>query len=360
MTTNNTNANPCETMEITFRNKFEKLLTDGNRAAIVSAVKKFCSFNADYAIKSLWSLTCGLWADKTLERLELSEEIVGDVTALRNELRYQYELRHPDFLNLDVPSTCLPAFEALKNKTDAIVANVIFGYCISHIHLDANTVQYSLELLSSDAENRYFGGIRSLSARLSYPEATYLKNVHMEIHDLLKALYEDKCQNEVPSGNLPFANLDERIKEAGIQLVPTAAPTAGQKPKRHISGGSTPAVEVNPQATSSTPGTPCGEMVEANNVAKPGTAIPILTVPHEEVSSTASSDAATEINPDTGFASLNAPQILRYQEHFNALLSSEALANLIILRDSGFDLNEIIDKEKKISSFLQVSEDLIA
>lgn len=336
MTTNNTNANPCETMEITFRNKFEKLLTDGNRAAIVSAVKKFCSFNADYAIKSLWSLTCGLWADKTLERLELSEEIVGDVTALRNELRYQYELRHPDFLNLDVPSTCLPAFEALKNKTDAIVANVIFGYCISHIHLDANTVQYSLKLLSSDAENRYFGGIRSLSARLSYPEATYLKNFHMEIHDLLKALYEDKCQNEVSSGNLPFANLDERIKEAGIQLAPNAAPTSRQKTECH-SYGSTPAVEVNPQEPLSTPCTFC-----------------------EEVPTTVQSDVATEINPDTGFASLNAPQILRYQEHFNALLSSEALANLIILRDSGFDLNEIIDKEKKISSFLQVSEDLIA
>lgn len=344
MTTNNTNANPCETMEITFRNKFEKLLTDGNRATIVSAVKKFCSFNADYAIKSLWSLTCGLWADKTLERLELSEEIVGDVTALRNELRYQYELRHPDFLNLDVPSTCLPAFETLKNKTDAIVANIVFGYCINHIHLDADTVQRSLALLSSDAENYYFGGIRSLSARLTSMEADFLKNFHMEIHDLLKALYEDKCQNEVSSTNLPFANLDERIKEAGIELVPDAAPVSKQKPERHVYGGSTPAVEVKSQVTSSTPDTPCGD-------ANPGC---------EDVPDTIQHDVATEINPDTGFASLKATQILRYQEHFNALLSSEAMASLLILRDSGFDLNEIIDKEKKISSLLQISADLIA
>lgn len=342
MTTNNTNANPCETMEITFRTKFEKMLNDANRAAIVSAVSKFCSFNEDYAIKSLWNLTCGLWLDRTLERLELSKEMVSDVTALRNELRYQYELRHPDFLKLDVSSTCLPAFEALKNKSDAVVANVVFGYCISHIHMHSGTVQYSLELLSSDAENRYFGGVRNMS--VSYQEADFLKNFHMEIHDLLKALYEDKCQNEVSSANLPFANLGERVKEAGIQLAPNAAPTSEQKPKRHIYGGSTPAVGVKSQVAPSIPDTPCGD-------ANPG---------YEDVPDTIQHDVATEINPDTGFASLNAPQILRYQEHFNALLSSEAMASLIILRDSGFDLNEIIDKEKKISSLLQISADLIA
>lgn len=348
MTTNNTKANTCETMEITFRSKFEKLLNDGNRAAITSAFQKFCNLCPDIATAYLWHMTYSEDISGICQVLgfDIPQE---SISAFRNEFRHQYEQRHPGFLNLDVPSSCLPAFEALKDKTDAIVANIVFDYCIEHTHLDAGTMQHSLDLLSSEMENRYFGGIRNLSSRLKFTEAKYLKPFHTQIHDLLKALYEDKCQNEVPSGNLPFANLGERIKEAGIKLVPHAVPTSEQKPEHHAYD-STPAVEV---ALS----TPCEEAADSDTFANNGVGIPIPTIPCEEVPE---SNVATELNPNTGFASLNASQILRYQEHFNALLSSEAMASLAILRDSGFDLNEIIDKAEKISSLLQVSADLIA
>ena len=198
MTTNNTKTNntKANTSEITFRNKFADLLTDDNRVAIVAAVRKFCGNDVtDYAILDLWNLTCGRQFSETLEWLDLSEELVGNrstLLSLRNELRYQYELRHPGFLKLDVPDSCLKAFEALEKRSDAIVANIVYGYCIYHVFLDVDTVQRSLALLSSNEERCYFGGIRNLSTHLSYVEAVYIKKFHMEINDLLKALYDNK------------------------------------------------------------------------------------------------------------------------------------------------------------------------
>ena len=359
MTTNNIKANNSENTEITFRNKFAGPLTDDNRTAIVAAVRKFCSYDSSYAIKVLWNLTCENWVDKTLGQLELSQELVGDnLISLRNELRYQYELRHPGFLDLDVPDSCRKAFEALKNRSDSIVANIIYGYCLNHVHLDLGTVQRSLELLSSDEERRYFGGIRNLSASLAYTEAKYLKNFHMEIHDFLKALYEHKCeqQDDTSFRNLPFAQLGDIVKEAGFQLVPNEAPSCEQEITHPIYGGATPATDVLSQQIESTPSTPCTETQEQADCVATGISIPVLPTSHEE----APANTQTEINADTGFATLSATQILRYQEHFSALLSSEAMASLCILRDSGFDLNEIIDKEGRIRSLLQASTDLIA
>ena len=348
------------TMEITFRNKFASLLTDDNRAAMEAAVRKFCGYDNSYAIKCLWNLTCGNWVDKTLGQLALSQELVSNnLISLRNELRYQYELRHPGFLELDVPNSCREAFVALKNRSDALTANIVFDYCICHVHLDASTVQRSLELLSSDEERRYFGGIRSLSASLVYVEANYLKDFHMEIHNLLKALHEYECerQNGISFKNLPFANLGDKIKEAGIQLVPHEAASCKQKVTRPTYGGATPATEVQPQQIRSTPNTPCME-TEGQKVsdATVGISIPVLPASDEE----GPANAQTKNNADTGFATLSAPQILRYPDHFDALLSSPAMISLLALRGSGFDLNEIIDKADRIRTLLQASTNLSA
>ena len=46
MTTSTNNlANPCEPEKFNFRNKFEKLLTDDNRASIKSVFRRFCGFD---------------------------------------------------------------------------------------------------------------------------------------------------------------------------------------------------------------------------------------------------------------------------------------------------------------------------
>lgn len=359
MTPNNNNlANPREPEEIIFRNKFEKLLTDDNRASITSVFRRFCGFDEKEAIQHLWRLTTGFRFIDTLDELDLSIDFVGDLTAFRNELRYQYNLRHPNFLDIHAPDYCKTAFDALKNKSDEIVAMIVYRHCKTHAKLDTSEIERTLYLLASDKEDFRLGGIRNLSSDMKADEARYLLPYSEQIGDLLIALHTNAELEAVAQGSphtsskdysdLPFY-FGETDKEE-------EAPLADVKP-------SGTAVEDSPVSVPMAE----NESVKGKTTSAVGTTgndVPNQELPTPASNGTASpnlqeeDDTKTFIYGSSSFEVLNATQILRNQEALLTLFSSEALSILLQLRDKHFDLNEVVGKQAKIMGFIQASNSL--
>lgn len=361
MTTSTNNlANPCEPEKIIFRNKFEKLLTDDNRASITSVFRRFCGFDEKEAIRHLWRLTTGFRFMDTLDELDLSIDFVGDLTAFRNELRYQYSLRHPGFLDINAPEYCLTAFDALKNKADSIVATVVYQHCQAHASLDASEIDRTLYLLGSDREDFQLGGIRNLSNALKDEDARYLLPFSKQIGDLLRTLYTNAELTAIVQGtphtsaedcsHLPFCfGETDKAKKAPLATI-NSSETAG---------------EDAPNAVLSTANANEGTKREATSTAETNDSnVPNQDLPAHSGNETASvpaqdeDDTKTFIYGSAGFEVLNATQILRNQEALLTLFSSEALSILLQLRDKHFDLNEVVGKQAKIMGFIQASNSL--
>lgn len=175
-----------------FRTKFKKLLKDENRTEIVSAFNRFCDLNSVEAQDVLWRMTYS--QDTALEevyKLGLNSAIIPseDFLLFRNELRYQYESFIQDFLQYDYlkdNEETHNAFEQLKKCSDSIVASIVYDHCDTV--WDNHFFERTLFLLKSEHENHYFGGIRSLGFNME--EAKYLKEFHIEIHNLLASMSE--------------------------------------------------------------------------------------------------------------------------------------------------------------------------
>jgi len=361
MTTSTNNlANPCEPEKIIFRNKFEKLLTDDNHASITSVFRRFCGFDEKEAILHLWHLTTGHKFMDTLDELDLSINFVGNLTAFRNELRYQYSLRHPGFLDINAPEYCLTAFDALKNKADSIVATVVYQHCQAHASLDASEIDRTLYLLGSDREDFQLGGIRNLSNALKDEDARYLLPFSKQIGDLLRTLYTNAELTAIVQGtphtsaedcsHLPFYfGETDKAKKAPLATI-NSSETAG---------------EDAPNAVLATANANEGTKREATSTAETNDSnVPNQDLPAHSGNETASvpaqdeDDTKTFIYGSAGFEVLNATQILRNQEALLTLFSSEALSILLQLRDKHFDLNEVVGKQAKIMGFIQASNSL--
>lgn len=320
MTTMNNNT---KSTTFTFRNKFEdRLVTDENRPVFMDAFESFCNLDPDTARKFLWYLTYNVeFLEENLQRLGLTLDLVPSdkVLTLRDELRYQYELLHPEFLAVEVPDECLEAFTALKNHTDAIVANVVYVDCFSNSYIDELSMMQSLDLLESDKENRYFGGLRSLG--FSYKEAQYLKPYHMQIHDLLKALYEHNNQNVHSFKNTPFAGLNDRLKDAGIDLPFTLGEEA--------QGAVEPVNEEAQVAVEPVDETPVEATVEAPNEVQ-------------------TAEAGSCFRP------LTAQAILEHKDVFTSFVKNDDMNALMQIIHLDFNLNKVMVKKEAISKIIEV------
>lgn len=206
MTTLNTNS---MNTTISFRTKFSKLLNDETRPIVLQAFKHFCNIDAQTttARDILWDLTYSETSSlEALKLLGLNQELfaVENILKLRSELRYQYEKLHKDYFTSYIPEECISAFNNMAQKTDTIVASVI--YDASMYYIQFGDIDRTLFLLSNDKENFFFGGIRELG--FSSTEAEYLKPYHMSIHDFLKFLNDlhtsTKASLDENSSELPF------------------------------------------------------------------------------------------------------------------------------------------------------------
>jgi len=295
----------------TFRSKFEKLLDDENRTIFIGAFEKFCDMNPDYARKLLWHLTYETDPDAinvTLSKLDLSLEVISSdkISTLRNELRFQYEQLQPDFLKVDVPEECQDVFVALKNRTDAIVASIVYEHCQNRMYLDQDALNRILFLMSSDKENYQFGGIREL--QFYTEETAYLLPFHAQIHDMFKALsdhYQNQCGTA--SKNLPFEGLARQLEDAGMELPFDVEPLQ----------------EV------------------------------LSEVANEELQSM---PVAEEPVSDSGFKPLTLEAILPHKDLFASFVKDSDLNILFQIGQLGFDLNQVMAKKDILTNLLKAIE----
>jgi len=199
-----------------FRTKFKKLMNDENSQAIIRAFEKFCSLESEDALDVLWRMTYS--QDKAFEevyKLGMDNKMISSESflVLRNELRYQYEkLIQPEFTSFWTEyddEKIQEAYLILEKCTDSIVASVVYDYCHEVLDKPVSDISRILFLLKSDKENNYFGGIRSMDFHKP-EEAEYLKQYHIEIHNLLEAL--NTFVNE-ENFELPFYMEEEENEE---------------------------------------------------------------------------------------------------------------------------------------------------
>ena len=329
-----------------FRSKFEKVVTDANREALMSAFQQFCKFTPDNAIKQLWrmgytskayntALENGAEAiealkpyiTETLSVLGLNDEQfpLESMDLLRNELRFQYEQKVPNFLEAKMDdAACETAYEMLKNQTDSIIANVVYNHCIERIYITG--VERVLFLLNSDEEKNSFGGIRSL--HFSKVESNYLKPFHKQIHELLKAMYDHKVQTEVARGTQnPFEKLAGMFEEEVSEEYQDEEPLVTE---------------------TETVATPVTEEVDAPTKIL---AEEVVTV-SEDVSE---SNAEEERSQEKAYMPLT-PEVIFAQKYlFQAFVNSDMNA-LVEIGRLGLDLNEVMAKKEKISDLIAVIE----
>ena len=293
-------------LPLVFRSKFENLITDENRPVITKAFFEFFKLLPKDACDILWHLTYEPdHSSFSLEKIGLSLNIIPleNISSLRNELRFHYVDRDPTFLNMDLAEECQEAYQELVNHSDVITAVVVYNHCQSHICSDVNRILF---LLSSSKDSNFFGGLRSLS--FSIDEANYLKPLHMEIHNLLKVMYENyqKLCGSSSFSNTPFTGLAKMIEANGNDLPFTF-------------GDDTP------------PETPVQTTVQVGD-----------DTPSEEPAPTIPQ-----------FRRIYAESIIMYRDTFIPFVMDEDWNLLLEIGKLGFDLNEVMAKKEKICIFLE-------
>jgi len=295
-----------------FRNKFRKIISsEVEQDAYVSAFRKYLKLSFEDALQILWSLTYDPETD-VLERIGLWDgNDPQNFIVLRNELRYQYEKVHPDFLQVDVPEKAREEFISLEKRTDSIVATVLFrNIKYRTMVFDESSKDRVAFLLDSNKENLQFGGIRSLGFNKRATE--FLLPYHSEIHALYKALW--RVHKEAHK-NTPLHNLGTLIEKAGMDLP-------------FDFGDSIPDIPNEEQPKE----------------------IVILPV-------------ASPITPEvakTEFRRLFAENVFMYKDAFASFVKDDNMNALLEIGKLGFDLNEVMAKKEKIYnliSALQAKED---
>ena len=301
-------------INFTYRSKFEKLITnDADRQTFNAAFNKFFALTPEKASHFLWRLTYDeKVALKALAEIDLDSEKVSSemILPIRNELRYQYKQLHSKFLEMDgIPEECQTAFNALLKSTDDIVANVVYHHCTYRLDEHELYMNNLFAQLSSDKDNKYFGGIRSLY--FGWLEANYLKPLHSQIHDLLKEMYTHHQKQFVAQPmNTPFAELDKMLQEKGYVYPFVMGPN-----------------EVVAETTAEVP----AEVQEE--------------LPTQ-------SDEKATVQDNSVFKAITFENILAHKDVFSAFVINRDMNALCELCNIGFDLNLVVTKADAISSLL--------
>ena len=320
-TTTNSTANISTEPVISvfkFRNMFKPLLNDENCVDIDSTFYRFCRLAEGNALNALWDLTFRKDVSLSLEWLGLKPASIPEdkVSVLRNELRHQYKKVHPDFMEPKLPESCKEAFKEVEKKTDAITANVVYGRILRRLYLNGDTDR-TIFLLKCEQEKMYCGGLYDIG--FFKDEVVYLKPYHEQIRDLFEVMYKQMFGDAEP--NRPFADLKERLDEAGIEVVPVSWTQAKATPPTSTAYDS-----------KATPEQPNKAQTE-------------VTKDKEE-----DSMATITITVST---------ILAHKDDFLGLYAnSQSMEWMKKLRDCGFDLNEIAKKWDLLQEMLKSANNL--
>lgn len=308
----------------TFRNKFEKLLTENNREPIVAAFNIFCSYNPDTALFYLWRLTYDVAnIPEILDQLGLNMGIISpeNVSTFRNELRVQYSNSQPDFLDTKIlGEVAKSAFSTLYNVTDSIVANVVYKHCLAHVKREeVDDILHTIELLESDDAKSYWDGIYRL--HFNAKQISYLKPYKRHIHSLLKAIHE--YEQEVYAPSKPFANLGKLIEDSGFTVAEIS-----EKPAKEEAATEESDFDAKAEIKE--------VLAEIQNDGK----------------------EAVEQESDAIFWPITPWAIISNEAVFTAFIEKGDRDTLSQIKKLGHDLNELMAKEELIKNFLEAAKAL--
>lgn len=179
----------------------------------------------------LWKLSFDVYKEKALNELELttdktstSDELwaIPDelVWPLRNELRYQYQLKHKDFLS-GYASNNEELYNAMDNDIilTAGIYRKLYKYVKTHRNVDErNRVIF---LLQSKRENFVFGSLKELG--FTSAETEEFMDKADVIGSVFKAMVDKDAEYETflasirtPATSKPFARLGEMIDMSAL------------------------------------------------------------------------------------------------------------------------------------------------
>lgn len=293
---------------VNFRSKFsKKMLNDENREKVCEIVKDFCRLSPVVARPHLWKMSydANTIVEEKFKESGLDLTSPENIALFRNELRFQYEKLYPEFVCPDLPENFQEAYSDLKDKmVDSVGPYMVWQRIQSLLEkVDNDSIERTLFLLNSDKEANYFGGLRSL--RFGLKESDYLKPYHLQIHGLLKVMFDYKNHsNEVSDESQPLDT----------------------------------SVESQP---------------EVQNTSSPDT---VVVTPEEE---TLVDNTTTEENT-SNFKALTALAVLENKDIFEEVVLKNNLNKLIALGSLGFDLNKVMARGEDIRLLLQVAKQLEA
>lgn len=305
---------------IQFRASFKKVIKETDIQAIEAAFHKFLDMSQQEALDLLWKLTYqdAEQFDSTIKVLGLTRDMIQpeNASTLRNELRHHYG----DNLMSQVSEGCQEAFSALVRQSDAITAYIVYVQCnVTMSVFDTGSIQKLNFLLNNYKEKNYFGGIRMLG--FDFVQAEYLKSFYEEIRELFNALY--KMNSENIFGDHLGEVLGRVLSNTKLQLPEEPESTTEEE---H------PVLEEPESAT--------GEEQSA------------LEEPEEIESFSEDEEEEEEEHPG-----VNAGNVLYDSELFKRFVAGD-LESLIEIKNLGYDLNEVVEKNQEIAAFLKAAENL--
>lgn len=221
-------------VSIEFRTKFEKQITSKElRYAFICAVSNFNLMLYKPAKDLLIKLKFASIPEReeALNSLGFTQnpDYVSDgflllneeqVSLFQAELRYQYQLLHPDFLAVAENPDYSKELKALRDKVnDQVIYFTIVDVC-QHAYKNKTEFDKIIDLLRSNSESRHRKGLQQML--FSWKMVKIIEQYTEQICDLFESMYKSvENQRDVATSNTgytPFGGLAEMLQDKGFDL----------------------------------------------------------------------------------------------------------------------------------------------
>lgn len=188
--------------QINFRTKFKKLFAS-HLSLLEQLFHSLLYEDPTFIVDLLWKMTYDpnniIYNKKYISIMaSFPVDDSKQMLLIRNELRYQYSIVSPNFLDVPENDSIKNSISELSKVCDEIVAFIVYSHCKKFSSYTQEEIERCLYLLKNPNENYSFGGIRTL--RFGPTEADYLKPYASIIGNILEAIYkesqDDKTSND--------------------------------------------------------------------------------------------------------------------------------------------------------------------
>ncbi len=179
--------------QINFRTKFKKLFSL-HLSLLETIFHSLLHEDPTFIVNLLWKMTYDpkniIYDEKYISIMaSFPVDDSKQMLSIRNELRYQYSIVSPNFLDVPENESIKNSISELSNICDEIVAFIVYKHCKEFSSYTREEIERCLYLLKNPNENYFFGGIRTLKFGLT--EADYLKPYASIIGNILESIYNE-------------------------------------------------------------------------------------------------------------------------------------------------------------------------